>query len=184
MRQQASRITRDYIHPKQWLVDEVDRVNPTGEGPPCLALHIRHSDKKDGRRHVALEEFLPYAQTFVDNGGDVIYLATDQIQNVHRIADEWPDDLSSRVRRQEGAFLSNNKKAIFYSTNPHRANTEALIDIYAMSRCGLIAHGYSAMSEAAIYINENLHYFSVNLEDPEHIGEHEFGMKVLDVIHQ
>lgn len=178
-RKRAHEIVTKFIHPKQWLVDAVNHVNPTKPGePPCLAMHIRHTDKASGRKKTPLEAFLPYAQKFVDEGGQAIYLATDSMINVERINEEWPSEVSSRVVRQEDAFLSTTSEAIFHLISHHRANKEALIDIYGMSRCGLLVMGYSAMTESAMYINGDLHAHSVNLDDPEHQSLDEFDAMV------
>ena len=37
--------------------------------------------------------------------------------------------------------------------NKHFSNIEALIEIYAMSKCQYFVHGYSGMAEAVTYIN-------------------------------
>jgi hypothetical protein len=46
----------------------------------------------------------------------------------------------------------------------HDTNQQALVEILALSNCQFLVHGLSAMSEAAIWINIDLHNASVNLE--------------------
>lgn len=184
-RAKAHEIVSKYIHPKPWLIEATDKANPIVKGaPPCLAMHIRHTDKGSGRRKVPLEAFMPYAVEYVKGGGQSIYLATDAMENVDRIMAEWPKEVSSKVIRQPGVFLSTSKEPIFHLISHDRANREALIEIYAMSRCGLMVMGYSAMTEAAMYIHGDLHRHSVNLDDPEHATVEEFRGMVKTVIEE
>jgi len=54
-----------------WLQDKVDKTNPRQPGdPPCLSIHIRWSDKGNGRGKIPIERFLPYVETFVKEGGN------------------------------------------------------------------------------------------------------------------
>jgi hypothetical protein len=56
----------------------------------------------------------------------------------------------------------------------HRTNSETLVDILAMSKCQMMLHGSSAVSEAATYLNIDLHNHSVNWEDPNRMNSVEF----------
>merc|ERR1712232_1438612 len=66
--------------------------------------------------------------------------------------------------------------------NHHRTNSEALVDILAMSKCQFLLHGNSAVSEAAIYLNFDLHHQSVNWEDPDRMSVPQFEQLVGQVI--
>ena len=135
---------------------------------PCLAVHIRHSDKANRRTKIPLEAFLPYCQVYVQEGGCRIYVATDSSRVLDKIQAEWPLAVRERLVFQSDIVRSANATAVFdISTlggHHHRTNTEVLVDIAAMAKCHWILHGLSAVSEAAIYTNPILHQNSVNLE--------------------
>ena len=160
---------------KPYIQDKVDKTNPRQPGdPPCLSIHIRWSDKGNGRGKIPIERFLPYVETFVREGGQSIFLATDQTTVFDRIDEQWPSNIKSIIRRQEGAFLSKNNVAVFRQADHHRSNVEAITEIYALSKCSLLLHGLSAMTEAAMFLNIGLHDHSVNMDDPAHPSVDEF----------
>lgn len=170
MRVRGTHYLKKYFKLQPWLQEQVDATNPIKPGvdAPCLAVHIRWSDKSHGRIKIPVERFLPYVQTFVKEGGQSIYLASDQATVFDIINNEWPTSITSKIRRQEGTFLSKGEGAVFDQVGHHRSNTEAIVETYAMAKCSLLLHGFSAISEAAIYLNIALHDRSVNLDDPEH----------------
>lgn len=175
MRVRAAIYVKKHFKLQPWLQERVDQTNPKKpEDPPCLAIHVRWSDKASGRTKVALEDILPYAKVYVEEGGKSIFLATDQTTVFDVIDKEWPTSITSIIRKQEGTFLSKDNKAVFNQVSHHRSNTEAITEIYAMSKCGLLVHGYSAMTEAAIYLNIGLHKHSINMDDAEHPDVNEF----------
>ena len=174
-RQRAHKVLSKYIRFKEYLHKMAVHVNPNCNmlSNPCLGLHIRHSDKAAGRRHIAVDEFLPYALAFVQKGGTQIYLATDSSRVVTEIEQSWPLQVRSRVRtlgRQEEVIRSNNQRAVFDMAAHHRTNQEALVEILALSQCQFLVHGLSALSESSVWINLDLHYRSVNLEDTDHLN--------------
>jgi hypothetical protein len=184
-RQRASDIVKRYFRPRLWLAKAVEEANPTGralvedteektKAPTCLAIHIRMTDKGHGREIVKLKYFRPYAEAFVEAGGESIFLATDDVNVPFRIKQNWPSKVSSRIRMQSNVHRGTDK-AVFQIAPAHAANTEALIDMYSMSKCSLILHGQSAMTEASIYLNfPELHEHSVDLDDPDHMSVKEF----------
>ena len=108
--------------------------------------------------------FFPFAQAFVEAGGNRIFVATDTSSIFDDIKTSWPTNVANTVSRQSDTFLSKSTKAVFDQVSHHRSNSEALTEIYAMAKCDLLVHGYSAMTEAAIYLNPSLHDFSINLD--------------------
>jgi hypothetical protein len=61
---------------------------------------------------------------------------------------------------------SDSKMPVFKLYGHHRTNTEVLVDILAMSKCSFFIHGFSAVSEATIYLNfPQLHDYSIDLEN-------------------
>lgn len=165
----AAPLVQKHFKPVQWLQEKIDNTNPTSSNdPPCLAIHIRLSDKAgQGRKKNSLDMFLPFAETFVALGGQRIFVASDTTHIFDDIRSLWPTRIVDTISRQEDVFLSNSNKGVFELVGHHRSNSEALAEIYAMSKCGLLIHGYSAMTEAAIYLNPILHDFSINLDYPQ-----------------
>ncbi len=114
---------------------------------------------------IALPNFFPYAQAFVEHGGGSIFVATDSSLVIDEIRSRWPSDITSHVVYQVGTILSHNDTATFeLGISHHRINVEALTDILALSKCTYLVHGLSALSEAAMYLNPSLIERSINLE--------------------
>lgn len=171
-RQRAHSILEHYqIQLKDYLLRQT--VDTKG----CLGLHVRHSDKAAGRRLVDTDEFLPYAQAFVDAGGPCLYLATDSTRVLQHIQTTWPSNISNRLRTAPSMVRSTNTTAVFdlTQTSHHQVNQEAIVEILNLAGCEYLVHGHSAVSEAAIWHHGGrLHNQSVNLEDPDHLSVKEF----------
>mmetsp|Transcript_16112 Transcript_16112/g.37057 ORF Transcript_16112/g.37057 Transcript_16112/m.37057 type:complete len:508 (-) Transcript_16112:286-1809(-) len=96
----------------------------------CLAVHIRHSDKGNGRKRVPVRDFLPYVQAYVEhhrspkhptrpNHGNTttttttttnrpfVYLATDSSPVLTEIQQRWPRHVQERIRTQDGYDFGN-----------------------------------------------------------------------------
>ncbi|KAL3918296.1 MAG: hypothetical protein SGILL_004305 [Bacillariaceae sp.] len=175
----ASVVVRDYFRPLPWLQEDYQRANPNKDGA-CLAMHIRLTDKADGRSKLSLSDFEPYARYYAEHSPSAhkIFVATDDETVLDTIKVEWSSFLSDNgnirlLYRNDTLRGSNNQSmAVFdqYNQQRHRTNTEALSDIYAMSRCHHLVHGYSAMSDASIAINyEYLRHQAFNLD--LHLGD-------------
>lgn len=171
MRQTGNRMIKSYYHAKPEVQELAQKANPLKGNTKCLAMHIRHSDKANKREKIPLSAFLPYCEAYVEEGGQVIYLATDSSTIVHKVQTQWPPDVVARIRWQKGAFRSPNETAVFDAilnapgkSHHHRTNLEVLVDIMAMAKCHWFLHGLSAVSEATFYWNADLHQNSVNLE--------------------
>lgn len=168
-RRKAASLVSRYFEPLDWLKEKINNTNPRHPNdPPCLAIHIRLSDKSGvGRNRNSLDMFLPFAQAFVAGGGSKIFVASDTAHIFDDIQSQWPANVVGAITRQSDVFLSNSDEGVFALVSHHRSNTEALTEIYAMAKCSLLVHGFSAMTEAAIWLNPSLHDFSINLDyDP------------------
>ncbi len=176
-RHTAHDVLKRYIRFLPHIQEAAERVNPyCSIKNSCLGLHIRHSDKAAGRRVIETNEFFPYVQEFLAAGGKWIYLATDSHQVVEHIKTKWPQNVLKRIRSMgDDIVRSNNLEAVFDIGSHHRTNEEILIEILALSKCQFMIHGLSAVTESSIWINIDLHYTSVNLEDPQHPNQKEFG---------
>lgn len=173
-----------YIEFKPEIHHKAEEVNPSCSlKNSCLGLHIRQSDKAAGRRVVQTDEFLPFAEAFVASGGKWIYLATDSDTVMEHIKTQWPKQIRDKIRSMGDEIVrSNDHQAVFDIASHHRTNTEILIEILALAKCQFMVHGLSAVTETSIWIDVNLHYTSVNLEDPEHLASHEFSHLVKHVL--
>jgi hypothetical protein len=148
----------------------------------CLGVHVRHSDKANLRKRIPTDRFKPYVDAYRKAGGTCVYLATDSHKVVARIRQRWPSRLSDMITTPSSVLRSDNKTAVFVLGQHHRTNTEVLVDILALSKCQFLLHGYSAVSEASIYIHLALHHQSVNLEDRIHPTVDEFESMVRRVL--
>ena len=119
----------------------------------------------------------------MDSGGGSIFVATDSSLIIEEIKTKWPEDVSRNIIHQVGATLSRNDTATFdLGASPHRTNVEALTDILALSKCTYLIHGFSALSEAAIYLNPSLIERSVNLEHDDQDDNTKYA-RFLQMIH-
>eukprot|EP00545_Synedropsis_sp_CCMP1620_P009884 CAMPEP_0119028204 /NCGR_PEP_ID=MMETSP1176-20130426/38491_1 /TAXON_ID=265551 /ORGANISM="Synedropsis recta cf, Strain CCMP1620" /LENGTH=203 /DNA_ID=CAMNT_0006984291 /DNA_START=33 /DNA_END=640 /DNA_ORIENTATION=+ len=164
-RRHAAAVTKRYIRFNAAMEQRAACAHPIADN--SLGMHIRHGDKWTSRYLVAVSDYRPYCEAFVDNGGGAIYLATDSGLVVDEIMREWPERVSSRIVRQPAVQgLSRNKSAAFdLGVSTHRTNVEALIDARALSKCTYLLHGLSALSEAALFMNHGLTERAVNVED-------------------
>lgn len=184
-RKVANRVLTKYIKFLPHIKDRAESVNPdcSLEENACLGMHIRHSDKAAGRRVVQTDEFLPFADAFAKAGGRWIYLATDSANVVEHIRQNWPANIQKMIRSMgDNVVRSKDEKAVFDIGSHDTTNTEILVEILALSKCQFLIHGLSAVSESSIWINVDLHYTSVNLEDSDHLDPSRFGSLVEKVL--
>jgi hypothetical protein len=187
-RKAAYAVTQKYFKPRSYLKAAATRINPDCSlKNPCLGLHIRHSDKGDGRRLLETADFLPFAQAFLQAAAAQdttphIYLATDSTLVLEEIERTWPSNVRNNIRTAGDDFLrSTNEVAVFDldgASQHHRTNKEVLIEIVALASCQFMIHGLSAVTESAIWMTEDLHDQSVNLEDPNHMNAAQFSSLV------
>jgi hypothetical protein len=178
MRMKACQLIRKYFkfHPRlQKRANEVNPMNDTSR--PCMAVHLRNSDKGKNkyRSKFPVNKFREFFNAFIRAGGQTIYIATDSNSALEYIDLWYPAQIRDAIRTQ-GTYVvrSSSKWPIHMLEKHHRTNSEALVDVLAMSKCKLLLHGHSTLSEAAIYLNPELHENSVNWEDPDHMGYGEF----------
>jgi len=166
MRQRGSEIVHKYF---RFLPNIRQAAEKIVKDPSCLAMHIRYSDKAGTKRkRIPLENFLSYGEAYVRNGGKTIVLATDSTEVLTRIEKEWPSEVTGTIVRQSDDILrTSDRTPVFVagSKSHDRTNREVLIDILAMSKCQFLVHGFSAVSEAVIYLNLELHKYSIDLEE-------------------
>lgn len=186
-RKRASDVVKRHFRVLPWLKELVDNANPNPG--KCMAAHVRLTDKDTSavRDKKGLEAYRPYMEAYANatrQDKSPIYIATDDARVFDTIYKEWPKEMSSRVIQQQGVMRSDSDTPTFkiLQGDKHRSNTEALVEMYAMSRCSFFVHGFSGMAEAAVYINPTLHDRSVNIDDEGRLSPKEFGDVVENVM--
>jgi hypothetical protein len=192
-RLRAHKVVKKYFHFQPWMEQQSQLIETAGSSLSyCLGLHVRWSDKGASRRKLGLDEFFPFVKAYMehyhldsgettttDNNNNnnnnnrnsstpCIYLATDAQQVVQYVTTHWPQSYQNVLITSRATIRSPNETSVFDMGSHHATNTEVLVDILDLSHCQFLLHGNSAVSEAAIYMNANLIYQSVNLEDPQH----------------
>ncbi|KAG7346501.1 glycolipid 2-alpha-mannosyltransferase [Nitzschia inconspicua] len=183
-RHAAHDVLKRYIRFQPHIRERAEHINPSCSlQNPCLGIHIRQSDKAAGRRQIQTDEFLPFVEAFLQAGGKWVYLATDSHKVMQHIQASWPRHVKKVIRSMgDDVVRSNDFQAVFDIGSHHRTNTEILTEILALSQCQFLIHGLSAVTESSIWINVDLHDNSVNLEDPGHLNESDFGELVRHVV--
>jgi hypothetical protein len=185
MRFNANQIIKKYYRVKPFIARRAEEVNPLSSDQACLGLHLRNGDKTGAsRQKIAPKHFLPYLLAFERAGGRCIFLASDSHRTIQFVTKNFPQKISNLIRSQ-GRFVVRSSKIDWpahYLEEHHRVNSEVLVDILALSKCRILLHGFSTVSEAAIYLNPTLHYHSVNLEDPRRSSPEQFELMVRDVL--
>eukprot|EP00854_Cymbomonas_tetramitiformis_P001427 gene1427-2043_t len=172
----AHKMVKKYFHPKEFILEQQKRIIKAGG--VWLGMHYRATDKAAGRLVGKLDAYLKYARVFVERVPNArIFLATDKQSAMDHIKKRWPFNVASKIIQQPNVLRSDGTKGVFQLTSDHHmTNTQILNDIYALSACSYLIHGFSAVSEAVMYINLALHNRSINLDvdDSERITEMQF----------
>jgi hypothetical protein len=176
MRNRGNEVVKRYIRFLPHIVQRAKLINPTDYGSICLGVHIRVGDKSGKyREKVSSAKYIPYLEAFYRAGGRSIYIASDSHRALQYITKSVPVHVSRLIRTQGSNVVRTYKE---YPTHfidaHHRVNSETLVDILALSKCSLLLHSYSTVSEAAIYLNIELHNNSVNLEDADRLTPEQF----------
>lgn len=132
-----------------------------------LGMHMRGTDKQNGRQIIDPDAYYPHALAFVEKyPGSLVYLATDD-ENFRNRALSWPSAVSSRLVAHPLFALARNTDAgrPFGGKKFRREEGfHALVDILALSKCDWLLHSISGLSEFAMYFNPKLQQRSTNLE--------------------
>jgi Glycolipid 2-alpha-mannosyltransferase len=178
IREKATLVMQKYVRFQPYLNGRAEEVNPgVGGSNPCLGVHLRLSDKYGKfRRKVKAGEFQPYIEAYARAGGKVIYIATDTQRPLQFMYKNFPKNITRMIRTQGDHIVrsSNGDWPTHILDDHHRVNSETLVDVLALSKCSIMLHGYSTVSEAAIYLNPSLHNHSVNLEDSSRMSPNDF----------
>ncbi|GKY97725.1 hypothetical protein MPSEU_000730700 [Mayamaea pseudoterrestris] len=176
LREKGHDVVSKYFKILPHILRQANVINPMANGRPCLGVHVRVGDKTGKYRMKVLSaRYIPYLEAFVRAGGRSIFLASDSHRAIQYITKALPDQVSKLIRTQGPWVVRTFKEyPTHFIDDHHRVNSETLADIVALSQCSLLLHSYSTVSEAAIYLNIDLHNSSINLEDPDHLTSTEF----------
>lgn len=94
--QKGHEMVKKHCQFRPQCLEQAEKVNPTNNNDntskPCLAMHVRHSDKEDvkGRETIPTDNFFPCASVFFqESNGNTIYLATDSMLVLEQVG-KWP----------------------------------------------------------------------------------------------
>ena len=181
MRTTGNDIVKKYYHFQPFLLRRAEKVNPVPPDEVCLGVHLRNSEKNGKyREKISPKAFIPYIQSFVEAGGRRVYVASDSHKAIQFLIKNLPGNFLGSIQTQGDHVVRSTKLdwPLHYIETHHRVNSEALVDILALSRCQLLLHGFSTLSEAAVYLNPELQDASVNLEDPDRVDPASFSILV------
>ncbi|MEM7561568.1 MAG: hypothetical protein AAF353_00820 [Pseudomonadota bacterium] len=162
----GSEVVRQYFVPKQDIRRRVESLwKERFEGASSvLGVHLRGTDKLAAgeRRIVQAEEYFLYLDSFLEaHPNGKLFVATDDLTLLNSLKQAgYP------VCCQE-AFRSSGRTGLFdlpHEKGPEEHGREVLIDIYMLSRCNYLIHGFSSVVEGAMFITPDLHNQSINLE--------------------
>jgi hypothetical protein len=182
LRRKGHEIVGRYFRFRPYLLRQADRVNPApthgANASSCLAVHIRVGPKPGRHRSlVKAGAYLPYLEAFIRGGGNTIYVATDSHRALQYVQTTFPEPVKSRIR-SAGRYVVRSRMSTPHMDslpthlleNHHRVNAETLVDVLALSKCDMMLHSSSTVSEAAVYLSKWLAHEpdrTVNLEVPE-----------------
>lgn len=167
-RQRAAAVVQKYFQWQPALSAAIQGVLPPLHNHLCLGVHVRHSDKANQRRRIAVQDFLPYLQAYfqvMPADAACVYLATDSHAVVQEMRAALPAHSTQKIYTQPAVLRSSNTSAVFALTQQHHTtNWQVLVDIGALATCcRWLLHGLSAVSEAALYHGKGA-LRSINLE--------------------
>ena len=168
IRKRANSVIQKHYRFRPYLTARADAANPIQPHEVCVSVHMSTA-----------KGYQPYLEEFVRGGGNSIYIATSSSRALRYVDKTFPSNITSLIRSQGDQVVRTSKDwPLHMIDNHHRVNSEALVDILAMSKCQFLLHTTSTQSEAAIYLNLELHNQSVNVEDPDRMPIADFGEMV------
>lgn len=164
-RSEGARIFQRYIRIRQNIVEGANRTfEGLLGGRACIGLHLRGTDKADGRVRTNLSRAFAEVDKRLRMGKEtVVFLATDDDDFLAAAKDHYGDN----VLRYLSAMRTRGRKPTYQVHNPVAASHEVLRDILCLSKCFYLVAGASAVSEMAFYMSPKLHNDSVLIDHLE-----------------
>lgn len=131
----------------------------SGQHSTCLGVHIPDPGyrRKAGnwtQQKYPQSLYEDFISAFIQAGVKCVYLATDS-QSIWETF--MAKNLSAQVFTQIKAVRNRHHvPAHFMEGSMQRLGSEAIVDIWNLQRCGFLVHGYSPVSEAALFWKPSL----------------------------
>ena len=183
-RRNEAAMVNKYLRAKQPILDRAQEVNKLSAKEHCLAVHIEITGQGRNGGGVSSGSYIPYMEEFASIAGPnngVIYIAADSNRALKYINHTASSQVNAMIRTQGKYVVRSKGKTIppYVLDDHHRVNSEALVDIYAMSKCDFLLHGGSSVAEGVILLNLDLHARNVNLADKQKMTAKEFASMIM-----
>ena len=177
MRLKASLVVRKYFKPlDKYLIQPTrfqQQIRKNSKNTIVLGIHLRGTDKGDGRKRTHVSEYLTYTEAFLTAlpaGIGKIFVATDDTRLLLYLKNNLSQKNFTDLYSFDDFLRSDSNDATFRKfDNLTAVNQQVLQDILMLSACDYFIHGESAVSESAIYMNFKLHYRSINVDSEDKI---------------
>jgi len=172
MRLKASLTVQKYFKPlDKYLVQPKrfqQKIRENNKNTIVLGIHLRGTDKGDGRKRTHVSEYLTYAEAFLTAlpaGIGKIFVATDDTRLLLYVKNNLSQKNFTDLYSFDDFLRSDDNIATFQKfDNLTAVNQQVFQDILMLSACDYLIHGESAVAESAIFMNFKLHYRSVNVD--------------------
>lgn len=170
IRRKMHRVLTGLLMPRRHILQRADTIFNTSSArqrSSCLGVHIpdpgyRRKDGKWARQKYPQAAYHDYIAAFAAAGGTCLYLTTDS----YSIWETFVETSANSTRTASQDFVvftqsdavrnRHHQPAHFMEESTQRLGSETLVDIWNLQRCGILIHGYSPISEAALFWNPHL----------------------------
>jgi hypothetical protein len=165
IRQQVGQVLSSLLKPQPHILKQADANFPAranvSQRPRCLGVYIPdpgYRRKSGGWIQQKYPRILyqEYITAYVEAGGTCLYLASDSYSI-------WEDFRAFAFNRTPSVYTQaevvrnrNQVPAHYMEESIKRLGSETLVDVLNLKRCGILVHGYSQISEAAVFWNPAL----------------------------
>lgn len=161
-RSEGARIFQRYIRVRPELVAHANHLfDRLMGGRACIGLHLRGTDKSDGRIKTNLTNAFGAVDKRLKMGKErMVFLATDDEDFLVAATARYGDG----VLRYLSAMRARGRRPTYEIHNPVQASHEVLIDVLCLAKCSYLVAGASAVSEMVFYMSQNLHNQSLSID--------------------
>lgn len=157
-RSEGARMFQKYIRIRKEIVVE---VNHTFErllgGRACIGMHLRGTDKADGRVRTNLSRAFAEVDKRLSLGKEtVVFLATDDEDFLAEATARYDNSTLYHLH----ALRARGHKPVYKMHDPVQASHEVLRDIMCLAKCSYLVAGASSVSEMVFYMSPTLHQAS------------------------
>ncbi len=159
IRQQTSRIFEALLQPQPHILEKADTIfNTSIDHSTCLGVHIpdpgyRRKDGKWTQQKFPQTLYESYIAAYIKAGGSCIFLATDSYSIWEAFSNMYANSTAVLYTQSEAVRNRFQVPAHYMEGSIQRLGSETLVDIWNLRRCGFLIHGYSPVSEVALFWN-------------------------------